>query len=417
MSSLSNPVTLRQGSYSGSAVGAHFSFKGIPYARPPIGELRFALPVRLPDGDQETSATRFGAACAQVSGRPRIGAGRFGGLYSEDCLYLNVFTPAADSAHRPVIVWIHGGAFLLGSANLYDGGQLAEMGDIVVVTINYRLGILGFVDVGALAAAEVPSNLGMHDIVAALHWVRENIAAFGGDPDRITVAGESAGSIAISLLLLADDARGLFRAAIMQSGAINLIHDRPMASATVDAYRKVLGSPSLAQMRAISTRDLLQAQIDAGRALDGAMAASPWYDGALLPDSLAAARQKSATPVKLLAGSTREETALFEKMPGMSVRVDRPFLEEQINRELDRDHAAAILRLYPNDSKGTRSLATTSIFLDRPAILRSGRPRIHPAGSIVSTIATLGWARRTGLTWRSFGTSPDRSRPWCAAAR
>src|SRR5262249_18197245 len=140
---------------------------------------------------------------------------------SEDCLYLNVWSPAADAARRPVLVWIHGGACMMGTGATYNGADLAAMGDIVVVTINYRLGVLGFVPFGSLLGDDrFADNVGMLDQIAALQWVRAHTAAFGGDPDRVTVAGESAGALAVSLLML--DERPLFRGAIAQSGTITL---------------------------------------------------------------------------------------------------------------------------------------------------------------------------------------------------
>src|SRR4051812_48750437 len=142
---------------------------------------------------------------------------------SEDCLYLNVWTPAADDRRRPVMVWIHGGAFTSGSGatEWYDGTSFATRGDVVVVTINYRLGALGFLHLGELLGPEYESsgNCGLLDQVAALGWVRDNIAAFGGNPDDVTIFGESAGSMSVASLLGTPSARGLFRRAILESGS------------------------------------------------------------------------------------------------------------------------------------------------------------------------------------------------------
>tara|TARA_R110002124_G_scaffold102957_2_gene251425 strand:+ start:24946 stop:26400 length:1455 start_codon:yes stop_codon:yes gene_type:complete len=357
-------VTLTQGCYCGSAEkDKTLSFKGIPYAAPPVGDLRFKAPQPLSAGSESFDADHFGPACSQVSGRPKHGKGWFGGNFDEDCLYLNVFTPALDGKRRPVLFWIHGGAFILGSANLYDGSHLADQGDVVVVTINYRLGVLGFVDIGAVTEEPVPSNNGIRDIIAALRWVRDNISAFGGDPDKITISGESAGSIAVSQLLLADSARGLFNQAIMQSGSVNLMHDRAMAKATSDAYRTALDNPTLAQLQAMPVQELLEAQVNVSKLMGGAIAAYPFYDNDLLPASMDQAWETNPAPVRLMAGFTREETALFEKVPFLnSVRVDRPYLELQINRELDTKRAQDILRLYPKTTECNRALATDIYF-------------------------------------------------------
>jgi len=363
MSDRKESVRITQGRYRGRINGNHVALLGIPYALPPTGTRRFAPPAEMPEGHAEHDATRFGPACSQVAGRVRTGKGRVHDRYNENCLTLNVYTPAIDGARRPVMVWVHGGAFKLGSSNLYDGGHLAEQGDVLVVTVNYRLGVFGFVDIGDVTGADVASNLGLRDIIAALGWIRKNIAAFGGDPDQVTIAGESAGSIAISLLLLSDQAKGLFQGAIMQSGAINLIHDKKMASLTAAAYRQALRNPSIEQLRSMTEKELLEAQITASRLLGGSIACSPWYDGDLLPDSLESAHQKPTAPVRLLAGYNREETALFEKIPKLlSVSVDRKFSEEQLLRDFGEDKTATILSAYTDDVMGSRLLATDLYF-------------------------------------------------------
>ena len=190
------------------------------------------------------------------------------GEASEDCLTLNVWTPAADAGRRPVLVWIHGGAFVLGagSQSIYDGAPLARRGDAVVVTINYRLGALGFLfleDALPELAGAAP-NPGLQDQVAALRWVHENIAGFGGDPDDVTIFGESAGGMSVGTLLGVPAARGLFRRAIAQSGAAHNFHDRESASRVAietlarigiegpDAARKLRELPTEALTRASS---------------------------------------------------------------------------------------------------------------------------------------------------------------------
>lgn len=357
-------VGLTQGSYQGSRnANGTVGFKGIPYALPPVGDLRFEPPQALPAGDCRNDATRFGPQCSQAANKPMHGRSLLGGTFDEDCLYLNVFAPAADGKRHPVMVWIHGGAFILGSANIYDGSHLAELGDIVVVTINYRLGVFGFVDIAAVTGETVTSNLGLRDIVAALQWVRDNIEAFGGDPDKVTISGESAGSIAVSLLLNAPIAHGLFHQALMQSGSVNLIQDRSVADATAEAYRTALGNPTLSELRAMSATELLAAQARTKKVMGGAIPAAPFYDNDLLPASQAEIWAQPPTPVKLLAGYTREETALFEKVPGLKlVRVDRTFLDQQVNHELAPDRARELLALYSQDKAGARALATDLYF-------------------------------------------------------
>ena len=189
------------------------------------------------------------------------------GTQNEACLFLNVYTPAADSAHRPVMVWIHGGGFTGGSGSqaLYEGASLTCRGDIVLVTINYRLGVLGYLDLNDYAEAleGVASNLGQRDQIAALQWVRDNIEAFGGNPNQVTIFGESAGGMAVSTLIAMPQAKGLFQRVIAQSGATQAVLDRQAAARILET---VLGELDIApekieKLRKVSTKDLLQAQL------------------------------------------------------------------------------------------------------------------------------------------------------------
>src|SRR5262245_35611587 len=168
-------------------------FLGIPYAQAPIGTRRFRAPERALPWSGVRSAAEFGAVAPQNALDTGVLPGMQVGAQAEDCLYLNVYTPAADAGRRPVLVWIQGGAFVLGAGSqlLYDGRARARRGDAVVVTINYRLGALGFLDLEAQlgAAFEDAANLGLLDQIAALAWVRENIASFGGDPHNVTIFG------------------------------------------------------------------------------------------------------------------------------------------------------------------------------------------------------------------------------------
>lgn len=210
-----------QGVLIGRADEGVSSFKGVPYARPPVGPLRWRAPQVAVPWDGERDAGQVGAICIQppANGDPGVGPLPM----SEDCLTLNVWTPVEPAEDRPVMVWIHGGGFNNGSgtAALYDGTNLAKRG-VVVVTVNYRLGRLGFFDHPALAAERAPrepgGNYGMLDIVAALEWVRDNAAAFGGDAGNVTVFGESAGAAAVTRLMISPGARGLFHRAVVQSG-------------------------------------------------------------------------------------------------------------------------------------------------------------------------------------------------------
>ena len=187
------------GPVAGAAAAGVRRWLGVPYAK----AARFGAPEPLQPWGELRPALAMAPQCPQLLGGSARRAMTKPPAFSEDCLALNVWAPDGDDGGaRPVFVWIHGGAFVGGGCNPYDGAELAKQGDMVVVAINYRLGILGFVNLGeALGLPGIPSNLGLRDQIAALEWVRDNIAAFGGDPDRVTVAGESAGSICVSQLM------------------------------------------------------------------------------------------------------------------------------------------------------------------------------------------------------------------------
>jgi para-nitrobenzyl esterase len=211
------------GSVEGQQRGGHAAFLGIPYAKPPVGALRF----QPPQAPEAWAGARSALAYSPIAmqGLQFVPGELADGPQSEDCLYLNVFTRVPGARKRPVLVWIHGGAFVVGAASLpvYDGGPLCELGDAVVVTLNYRLGSLGFLWLGDDAERlGITPNLGVLDQIAALRWVHDNISAFGGDPDNVTLFGESAGASSVCALLLAPAARGLFQRAISQSSALGL---------------------------------------------------------------------------------------------------------------------------------------------------------------------------------------------------
>jgi para-nitrobenzyl esterase len=244
---------------------------------------------------------------------------------AEDCLYLNVYTPRADSARRPVFFWIHGGAFVVGAGGepLYDGGALAERGDVVVVSINYRLGALGFCHWSESERARfgISSNLGNLDQIAALRWVRDNIAAFGGDPEQVTIAGESAGAFSVGVLLAMPAAKGLFKRAITQSGArLSRLAGDP-ARATHELLRALDITPSqLETLWRLPADRILEAQqrVSAGGGASSATPAGgartfcPVFDGDTLPYTLEEAFKRGlCADIPLLIGTNRDELNLF----------------------------------------------------------------------------------------------------------
>lgn len=356
-------VSTAAGRVEGAALPGLRRWLGIPFAR--AG--RFAAPEPVEPWTGVRPATAFGKQCPQqMGGRVRREA-LDNADYGEDCLYLNVWVPeGGDPGPKPVMVWIHGGAFMAGGANPYDGSVLAREGDIVVVTINYRVGVLGFVNFGdALGLPAIPSNLGLRDQIAALEWVQRNIAGFGGDPARVTICGQSAGSLSVSLLMLAPEARGLFHGAVAQSGAVSLIHDRERSIQDARRFAEVLGlnQGDLETLRTIDISRLIEAQRTVGKEIRNGIPAAPWYDGDLLPASLAEAHAHAVAPVPLLAGATRDEIRLFELMPGDILPSKWEDLEALLFGQLPEAQAREVLAAYPRTRKGRTALASDLTFL------------------------------------------------------
>jgi para-nitrobenzyl esterase len=301
--------------------GGQAVFAGIPFALPPVGERRFRPPVVQPDSDGEVDATRFRAAPLQrTSWQPE------GFETSEDCLYLNVWTPDV-SASRPVIVWIYGGGYEGGSAAppFTRGGGLAAATDTVVVAMNYRVGAFGFGYWAGIGGSDWKrsSNLGLQDQIMALRWVRRNIAAFGGDPENVTLAGESAGAFSIGSLLGAPSARGLFRKAIMASGHTGRIASTDAAGDLARNLLTEVGVATMAELQAADAERILEAQAvivdsDVGvRNLPGGRVWSMVLDGQVLPEYpqevLASGR---LADIPLLVSATRDEAQIFRVTSG-----------------------------------------------------------------------------------------------------
>src|SRR6185436_3401987 len=261
-------VATPAGKLRGATNGTLNVFKGIPYALPPIGGLRWRPPVAMSPWTDVRDATRFGAACMQPKPRPSIYSADLAAV-SEDCLFLNVWT-TPGARNRPVFFWIHGGGLTSGSSSesMYDGAKLAARG-VVVVSINYRLGVLGYLahpQLSAESPRRISGNYGLLDQIEALRWVQRNIAAFGGDPANVTIAGESAGGLSVMYLMASPPARGLFTRAIAQSAYMISMPELKRARFGEQAAEAIgsrlvtaLGSPSIADLRSMDAAKLVAA--------------------------------------------------------------------------------------------------------------------------------------------------------------
>jgi para-nitrobenzyl esterase len=309
-------IKTRDGTVHGTIRGDVAEFLGIPYAMAPVGELRWQPPKRHVHWSGILDASRAGSACAQMRFRHPGMEG------SEDCLYLNIYTPEGAGRRLPVMVWIHGGTFIGGAGAWYPAKALVARGNLVVVTINYRLGPFGFLASRSLDAGDPrghSGNYGLLDQQAALRWIRDNIGAFGGDPHRVTVAGQSAGAISIGLHLVSPAAAGLFTQAILESGPFlgPLHHTRTLAEAEArgDNFAVKLGcdktSDVAACLRAKTTAQVLAA-IPANLLEAGDLPWAPIMDGDLIPtqpaDAIAAGRFNK---VAVINGSNRNEGTLM----------------------------------------------------------------------------------------------------------
>jgi para-nitrobenzyl esterase len=351
------------GAVRGVVAPDHRLFAGIPYAAPPIGPLRWQPPAPAPAWQGIRDATHTGPRCMQDPGVDL----ELGRHTDEDCLTLNVWTPLTNDDHRPVMVWIHGGGFANGSGGLYVANELASRGDIIVVTMNYRLGALGFLAHPALGPPGDVGNYGLTDQQAALRWVRDNIAKFGGDPDKVTVAGESAGGTSVCDHLVAPDSAGLFRAAIIQSGPCQAQLALPAAEKiSVDYAAEVgCGQPeSAAQCLRALPADKLRKPVwyySIGReALSG-----PVTGTTVLPvDPIAGFTEKRAARVPVLIGSNRDEFTLFVALQylrgqGYTAAQYPDLLKDTFGRNAD-----AVEARYPLSSYASVPLAYSAAVTD-----------------------------------------------------
>ncbi len=342
----------------GIAREKHLAFLGIPYAK----AKRFGAPQPPDSWSGVRNADTIGLAAPQAT-HPIPGFSA-SGPQGEDCLNLNVFTPAADNKRRPVMFWIHGGGFTHGAGYepLYNGGPLCVRGDVVLVTINYRLGALGFLRVPEIGAA---GNQGLLDCVAALKWVRDNIVSFGGDPDQVTIFGESAGSAAVGCLLGMPAARGLFKRAIMESGAGRAA--TPETSDRIaDAMLKELGLDrnKVRELLSIDCKEIVRAQqvVQQSFATGTARGFGPVKDPDVVPDEpIAMVGSGSARAIDIIIGTTRDENKLF--VPPKREPISDAALVDALSTTLGAKDKAAVQALVETyrASRGAKKLPTDNL--------------------------------------------------------
>lgn len=326
-------------------------FLGVPYAAPPVGARRWTRPIPPTPSRGVRRADTFGPPAPQRAGLASPLPSFSPAITAEDCLTLNVWTPELGG-RRPVMVWIHGGAFTTGGSSqaVYDGARLAAEHDVVIVTLNYRLGALGFLHLGDVGPdTDVVANAGLHDQLAALRWVRHHAAALGGDPGTVTVFGESAGAGSILHLVSAAGDEPGFRRAIAQSGEPRTL-DPDQASATAGAFAAAVGvdRPDAALLRDVPVDALLDAQdqIFLERfAATGTMPFAPAVDGDLLDQDVQAAfRAGRGTATDLLLGTTRNELRLFPDPTGATL--DDARLKRRVHRLLPAADPATVIAAY-----------------------------------------------------------------------
>lgn len=349
---------IAQGKLSGRHEGKVLRFAGIPFAT----AARWQMPVAAAGWSGMRDAGDYANIAPQDPGQADILKGPLA-PQSEDCLYLNVWTQGCDAKRRAVMVYVHGGGFTTGSGHIgaLEGTHLAARGDVVVVTLNYRLGAFGFLNLRDATDGKLPGTgaEGLADQVLALAWVRDNIAAFGGDPDNVTIFGESAGSASVCALMASPTARGLFRRAICESGGAHVGHKREDAANYARTFLERLGVADAPERAlTLSWEDLLKVQIDmAANPPPGAtrLGFGPVIDGDILPSrAIDAIRAGSAKGIDLLAGTAKDEAKLLLLGNRRIAEMNDESLRKRVGGLVGEDRAGALIAAYDEATPGDR---------------------------------------------------------------
>jgi para-nitrobenzyl esterase len=314
-------VNTSNGNVAGSRIENGMSaFLGVPYAKPPKGDLRFAPPVAVESWDDVKPAIYFGPTCPQIKDEYEPSSLLY---QDEDCLSLNIWTPGADDKKRPVIIYIHGGGFVNGGTGdpLYNGSYISKRGDIVFASVNYRVNALGYLYLEDFGPEFKGSgNIAIQDQLMGIRWIKNNIVKFGGDPDNITIMGESAGSASVMILMGLPQAKGLFNKAIAESGGCNLVRTRELASRYTKQFLKAAGVKDVASLRKLTPDEIEKAvekQLDeAGFEAD--LVFAPVVDGSIIPiDPLKAIDSGSARGITFLNGTNHDEYRYWINYSGL----------------------------------------------------------------------------------------------------
>lgn len=345
-------VETKSGKIRGEKRENLFLFKGVPYACPPIGPLRWAPPKEKEPWKGIIEAKEYGCICPQPEFEFFKGMS-FRERQSEDCLYLNIYTPGIDGKKRPVMVWIHGGAFTIGSSShpLYRKGKMAIRGDVVLVTINYRLGPFGFLRLKEIGNGKIGStgNEGLLDQICAIKWVRENIEVFGGDPDNITLFGESAGAISIASLLAMEGSQGLFKKVVLQSVSVDALFDRETSNFYAREFLKISGvdEEDVEKLREFSPEELIKSAEVLLRKTGELTVFSPTIDGETLKDRpLNLMEKERIKDLPLLVGTNANEWNLFVFTNPKMMSMDMDDLKRMIGKTFPSRKAEEIIRYY-----------------------------------------------------------------------
>jgi para-nitrobenzyl esterase len=425
------PLAVDGGAVTGSwAANGHVrAYLGLPFAAPPVGELRWKPPQPATPWQGVRAATSFGPQCLQSGGSPKSVYFEYSGgdlPISEDCLTLNVWAPAS-AKDLPVMVWIYGGGFQVGGTArpVFNGTRLAERG-VIVVSMNYRVGVLGFLahpELSAESAQRASGNYGLLDQVAALQWIKKNIAAFGGNAGNVTIFGQSAGATSVVHLMASPLARGLFHRAVAESTALPpKMATLANAEAQGKAFAQKLGVATIAELRGKSSREILDAKTAAGPIVDG------WF---LPTDTYTMFREGKEAPVPFLTGWNRNEGATFPH--AASLAAHKKSVEDRFGKDAER--AAA---LYPATDDVTARQSSKNVFRDATFAwgtwtsarlhARNGQPAYlyffdhpQPLGARqtyeeVDTPDKLGTFHSSEYPY-IFGTLDVLSRDWTAADR